>query len=208
MERVIIVDYGMGNLHSVQKAVAAMGAEPVLSQCAQEIADAPRLILPGVGAFGDAMAELKRLQLVAPIRQAAQGGTPLLGICLGMQLLFRGSEEGGWHDGLNLLPGRITRMRAAGNKVPHMGWNDVENRDDVLLANLPAQFSVYFVHSFCAQDAEAPFVSGVTTYGTPFACAVRRANVCGTQFHPEKSGANGLQILRNFLALEREGSVC
>lgn len=208
MERVVIIDYGMGNLHSVQKAVAALGAQPVLSQCAQEIADAPRLILPGVGAFGDAMAELNRLQLVETIQCAAQRGTPLLGICLGMQLLFAGSEEGGWHDGLGLLPGAITRMHAPGCKVPHMGWNDVENRDEVLFDKLPAQFSVYFVHSFCAQETDTPFVSGVTAYGEPFACAVRHKNVCGTQFHPEKSGANGLQILHNFLAMERRTPAC
>ena len=208
MERVVIVDYGMGNLHSVQKAVTALGAAPVLSQNAGEIVDAPRLILPGVGAFADAMSELNRLQLVEPIRSAAQSGTPLMGICLGMQLLFAGSEEGGWHEGLGLMPGAITRMCAPGCKVPHMGWNDVENRDGLLFAKLPAQFSVYFVHSFCAQDTDAPFVSGATVHGKPFACAVRRENVCGTQFHPEKSGTNGLQILRNFLAMERRGPIC
>ncbi len=196
----VIVDYGMGNLHSVQKALAFLGEGSTLSRDGDEIIHADRIILPGVGAFADAMAELKRLELVKPIQQAASAGVPLLGICLGMQLLFEYSEEGGYHDGIGLFPGGITLMKAPGLKVPHMGWNTVLNRDGVLFANLPNEFSVYFVHSYCYQPTDKPFVAGVTEYGKPFACAVHQNNVFATQFHPEKSGDVGMQILRNFLS--------
>lgn len=204
MKPTVIIDYGMGNLHSVQKALAHLGEPSVLSRDANEILQADRLILPGVGAFFDAMAELNRLSLVKPIQRAANAGVPLLGICLGMQLLFAYSEEGKRTDGIKLLPGGITLMQAQGNKVPHMGWNTVQNKDDVLFAKLPAEFSVYFVHSFCFQPVDKPFTAGITPYGEPFSCAVHDKNVFATQFHPEKSGDNGLMILRNFLAYEGE----
>lgn len=201
MQKVIVIDYGMGNLHSVQKALSYLGAQPVLSQNAAEIANAERLILPGVGAFGDAMAELKRLGLADAVCKAVKKGTPLLGICLGMQLLFERSDEGGAQRGLGLIPGAVTKFEIK-EKVPHMGWNSVQNRDDVLFKGLPAEFSVYFVHSYCAQETRSPYAAGITEYGVPFVCAVHRGNVFGCQFHPEKSGENGMQILRNFLAVQ------
>jgi glutamine amidotransferase len=197
--KTLIVDYGMGNLHSVQKALGYLGEKSELCGDADKIARAGRIILPGVGAFNDAMAELTRLALMEPLLAAAARGVPILGICLGMQLLFGGSEEGGAPKGLGILPGRITRLNADGLKIPHMGWNAVENRDPVFFAGLPQRFWVYFVHSFCFADIGAPFCAGVAGYGAPFAAAVRRDNVFGAQFHPEKSGDAGLLMLRNFL---------
>ena len=204
MQRIHIVDYGMGNLHSVQKAFAFLGAQPVLTQDAAQIEQAERLVLPGVGAFADAMAELERLRLTDAVRKAADKGTPLLGICLGMQLLFESSAEGGGCPGLGLLEGRIEKLPDKGLKIPHMGWNTVVNQDEVFFAALPEAFSVYFVHSFAALDTGKPYVAGVTEYGVPFACAVRQGNVFGAQFHPENSGEIGMQILRNFLAYQVE----
>ena len=204
MQTIVIVDYGMGNLHSVQKAFAFLGAQPVLTQDPAQIAQAERLVLPGVGAFGDAMAELERLDLVAPLCTAARRGTPSMGICLGMQLLFENSTEGGSYKGLGLLQGSIEKLPDKGLKIPHMGWNTVENRDPIFFKDLPAAFSVYFVHSFAALDTCQSHVAGVTEYGVPFACAVREKNVFGAQFHPEKSGENGMQILRNFLSYQGE----
>lgn len=204
MQTIHIVDYGMGNLHSVQKAFAFLGAQPVLTQDAAQIEQAERLVLPGVGAFADAMEELERLRLTDAIRTAAEKGTPLLGICLGMQLLFESSAEGGGCPGLGLLEGRIEKLPDKGLKIPHMGWNTVVNQDAVFFASLPEAFSVYFVHSFAALDTGKRYVAGVTEYGVPFACAVRQGNVFGAQFHPEKSGENGMQILRNFLAYQGE----
>ncbi len=200
MQEILVIDYGMGNLHSVQKALAFLGASSRLTKDPLEIERAEKLILPGVGAFGDAMAELDRLRLTSAIQKAAGKGVPLLGICLGMQLLYEESTEGGAHKGLGLVPGNITLLDIQ-EKVPHMGWNSVENRDGVLFANLPEEFSVYFVHSFCAQAVDTPYAAGITRYGVPFVSAVHRDNVFGCQFHPEKSGENGMQILRNFLAL-------
>lgn len=200
MQKVIVIDYGMGNLHSVQKALSYLGAAPVLSQNPEEIQAAEKLILPGVGAFADAMAELKQKNLVQAIKQAVKKQTPLMGICLGMQLLFEQSSEGGLHEGLGLMPGEITRFEIR-EKVPHMGWNSVKNKDKAMFAGLPDEFSVYFVHSYCAQDVAMPYASGITQYGVPFVCAVHHENVYGCQFHPEKSGENGMQILRNFLAV-------
>ncbi len=204
MQTIHIVDYGMGNLHSVQKAFAFLGARPVLTQDPVQIEQAERLVLPGVGAFADAMAELERLQLTGAIRRAAESGTPLIGICLGMQLLFESSMEGGYCQGLGLLEGRIEKLPDKGLKIPHMGWNTVENRDKIFFKQLPAEFSVYFVHSFAALDTRPPYVAGVTEYGVPFACAVRQKHIFGAQFHPEKSGENGIQILRNFLSYQGE----
>ncbi len=204
MQEIVVVDYGMGNLHSVQKALSYLGAQPRLSQDAEEIQRAQKLILPGVGAFGDAMAELSERGLVQAIHTAVSKGTPLMGICLGMQLLFASSTEGGYQQGLGLIPGEITKLNIQ-KKVPHMGWNSVKNQDKKMFAGLPEEFDVYFVHSYCALQIEKPYVSGITEYEVPFACAVHQDNVYGCQFHPEKSGENGMQILRNFLALKGAG---
>lgn len=197
---ICIIDYGMGNLHSVQNALEHLGLSSKISSSPEDLQAADRLILPGVGAFPDAMAALGRTGLDEEILRQCRAKKPLLGICLGMQLLFEQSSEGGLHEGLGLMPGEITRFEIR-EKVPHMGWNSVKNKDKAMFAGLPDEFSVYFVHSYCAQDVAMPYASGITQYGVPFVCAVHHENVYGCQFHPEKSGENGMQILRNFLAV-------
>ena len=202
----LLIDYGIGNIRSLEKAFQAVGAEPVRSGNPEDIARADQLVLPGVGAFGACADELKRRGLWEPVQAAANAGTPLLGVCVGMQLLFETSEEMGEHEGLGLLPGRVVRFDAANGvengrplKVPHMGWNTVRaTRPHPLLDGLQEETHFYFVHSFHAAPAEAADVLGETTYGEPFPAVVQRGNVAGVQFHPEKSQAAGLRLLRNF----------
>ena len=202
-----IVDYGMGNLRSVQKACEFLGYETALVDKPEDLRAISHLIVPGVGAFADAMAALTKGGMDRAVIDWAASGQPLLGICLGMQLFFQGSEEGGWHPGLGLFPGQIRRFSAdIGQKVPQIGWNSVHKRACRLFAGLPDGFHVYFVHSFRADASDADFVAGATCYGETFTCAVERGNVMATQFHPEKSGTVGLRILRNFLSLGGEGA--
>lgn len=200
---IAIVDYGMGNLHSVSKAVQRLGFEGIVTGDADAILGADGVILPGVGAFGDAMEHLRESGLDEVVRQAAASGKPLLGICLGMQLLFGESEEHGRNEGLGILPGKAVRFQGGeGFKVPHMGWNQLEFAQPTspLLGNLE-EGHVYFVHSYhvlpeCKDDLVA-----VTDYGHPVTAIVGRDNVYGMQFHPEKSGELGMALLRNFLSL-------
>lgn len=203
-----IVDYGMGNLHSVGKAVERLGYEGIVTGDEAAILAADGVLLPGVGAFGDAMEHLRASGLDAVVRQAAAGGKPLLGICLGMQLLFDESEEHGRHEGLGILPGRAVRFAGgAGYKVPHMGWNRLAflQPDNPLLAGLD-EGHVYFVHSYHVLPEQREDLLAVTDYGQPVTAIVGRGNVYGMQFHPEKSGQLGMALLRNFLAIvEREG---
>ena len=198
MQEVVVIDYGMGNLHSVQKALSFLGAQPKLSQDAEEIQTAQKLILPGVGAFGDAMAELSRRGLVQAIQEAVEKGTPLMGICLGMQLLFESSTEGGWQQGLGLIPGEITKF-AIREKVPHMGWNTIGKTNSKLFEGFTEEEFVYFVHSFYVPVCD--FTAAETDYIHPFSAALHKDNFYATQFHPEKSGKTGERILRNFLDL-------
>lgn len=196
----VILDYGMGNLRSVEKAVEALGG-PV--RVATEIGDAERLILPGVGAFGAAMRRLGRLR--DEIRAFAETGKPLMGICLGQQLLFESSEEFGDHEGLGLLPGRVRYLPANGSagenrKIPLIGWCRVQVRDPVLGAGIESDDEFYFVHSLYTDAADPNDVALTATYGVTFPAAVRRGNVWGAQFHPEKSGPVGLRLLSNFLS--------
>lgn len=205
---IAIVDYGMGNLHSVSKAVERLGYEGLVTGDAAEILGADGVLLPGVGAFGDAMAHLRGTGLDAVVRQAAAGGTPLLGICLGMQLLFGESEEHGRNEGLGILPGRAVRFAGGEYKVPHMGWNRLSflQPDNPLLAGLK-EGHVYFVHSYHVEPQAKSDLIAVTDYGHPVTAIVGRDNVYGMQFHPEKSGELGMSLLRNFLALaEAKGS--
>ncbi|GIP60901.1 MULTISPECIES: imidazole glycerol phosphate synthase subunit HisH [Paenibacillus] len=205
---IAIVDYGMGNLHSVSKAVERLGYEGLVTGDAAEILGADGVLLPGVGAFGDAMAHLRGTGLDAVVRQAAAGGTPLLGICLGMQLLFGESEEHGRNEGLGILPGRAVRFAGGEYKVPHMGWNRLSflQPDNPLLAGLE-EGHVYFVHSYHVEPQAKSDLIAVTDYGHPVTAIVGRDNVYGMQFHPEKSGELGMSLLRNFLALaEAKGS--
>lgn len=204
---IAIVDYGVGNLFSLKSSLAALGFEAVVSGDAGVLAGADRIILPGVGAFGDAMQKLTDSGLAPVITDLARVGKPLLGICLGMQLLFSESEEYGLHRGLDLIPGRIVPM--AGRippslKIPQIGWNSLDfpaqKPVSPLFSGIRAGDFVYFVHSFFATDCE-PAVIATTQYGAALTAAVQRDNIYGCQFHPEKSGPVGLAILRAFCTL-------
>lgn len=195
---IAIIDYGMGNLHSVSSAVERLGYRAVVTSDEKEIMAAAGAILPGVGAFGDAMRFLRETGLQDAVIRYAQSGKPLLGICLGMQLLFTESEEHGQHGGLNLLPGQVVRFRGP-VKVPHMGWNRLHfHRESPLFAGLE-EGHVYFVHSYRVQAGEERDVLATTEYDGPVTAIVGRGNVYGMQFHPEKSGAVGMKLLGNFL---------
>ena len=199
---IAIVDYGMGNLRSVQKAVERVGFCATLVHSAEELDGAEKLILPGVGAFADAMKGLEERGLVGPIIQHIKQGHPFLGICLGLQLLFSASTEDGLHKGLGIIPGRVLRFAQNGLKVPHMGWNQVSFLRDVPLARgIPQGAYMYFVHSYyvCPEDPEV--IAATTDYGINFASFVWKDNIFATQFHPEKSQSVGLALLRNFLGL-------
>ena len=198
---VTIVDYGSGNLRSVQKAFEHLGAAATITDDPEVVAAAERLVLPGVGAFGDAMRELRRRDLVAPIVAHVQADKPFFGICMGLQLLFETGWEGGRHAGLGLLAGDVMRFDLpAGYKVPHMGWNTVAWRDGGRTVGCGDGEHFYFVHSYHARPADETIVAAVTDYGGPFCAAVARGRLFATQFHPEKSQAAGLRLLQAFLA--------
>ena len=193
-----IIDYGVGNLFSLRSSFAAIGVEAFVSGDAGELAKADRLILPGVGAFGDAAEKLRASGLDAFVREQAAAGKPLMGICLGMQLLFERSFEYGDHEGLGLLKGQVVGMSGRlpeGLKIPHMGWNALKLTKSAKL--LEEGSYVYFVHSFYAENCEDS-LAAVTDYGIPITAAVERGNIFGCQFHPEKSGNVGLAILKAF----------
>ena len=194
-----IIDYGVGNLFSLCSSCKAIGEEAFVSGDASQLAKADRLILPGVGAFEDAARKLNDSGMAEFVRQQAAAGKPLLGICLGMQMLFEKSYEYGCHQGLGLLKGQVVPMEGklpANLKIPHMGWNALDVRRGTLLEGLSGQY-VYFVHSFFAENCEDS-LSAVTEYGIPITAAVEKGNIFGCQFHPEKSGNVGLSILRKF----------
>ena len=205
--RATVIDYGIGNLHSVLKALRHEGAEVTLSADARDVAVAERLVLPGVGAFADGMKGLAERGLVEPLRAYAESGRPLLGICLGMQLLMGESDEFGRHEGLGIVPGRVVEIRReAGFKVPQIGWNRIYPPDGAgwggtLLGALEPGAMVYFVHSYTAvPERENDRLADSVYAGQRISAAVRRGNVWGCQFHPEKSGSAGLTIVRRFLA--------
>ena len=197
---IAIIDYGMGNLRSVSKAFEAVGHQAVVTREAHVIANASHVVLPGVGAFGDCMANLERYELIAPIYSAVQSGKPFLGICLGLQLLFTESEEFGTHKGLGIIPGWVKKFVLDPSlKVPHMGWNDIRVvRPAPIFAGIASGSYCYFVHSYYVEPADSTVVATVTDYGAPFASAVWKDNVVACQFHPEKSQAVGLQVIKNF----------
>ncbi|WP_019537107.1 imidazole glycerol phosphate synthase subunit HisH [Paenibacillus ginsengihumi] len=197
---IAVIDYGMGNLHSVKAAVERLGYAVTVTSDESELMKADGAILPGVGAFGDAMAELSKAGLDEAVKRYAASGKPLLGICLGMQLLFSSSEEHGEHAGLGLLPGKVVRFQGS-YKVPHMGWNRLAFRTDSPLFAGLQEGHVYFVHSFHVLPGREEDLLATTDYYQPVTAIVGRGNVYGMQFHPEKSGSVGMQLLGNFLAL-------
>lgn len=198
----LIVDYGMGNLRSVEKTLEAVGASPVISSDPEAVRAAERIVLPGVGAFGDAMENLRGSGLASALLDAVEAGAPLLGLCLGLQLLFTESDEFGRHQGLDLIPGRVRRFDDPGLRVPHVGWNQIESiRADPLLQGLKDGDYLYFVHSYYVVPADSASVLAWTSYGRPFCSIARRGNVWGAQFHPEKSQSTGRTLLRNFLRI-------
>ena len=210
---IVVIDYGMGNLRSVSKALESLGAPVRVSSDPAEVSGAAKLILPGVGAFTAAMHELASRKLIEPIKAAIRRGTPYLGICLGLQLLFERSDEGQGAAGLGVLRGRVQRFPvngAVGLKVPHMGWNQISSPEPrapspeprcPLLNGIPDGTFVYFVHSYYAAPADRSVTVLETDYGGRFASMVWRDNLYATQFHPEKSQGVGLQLLKNFIEL-------
>ncbi|UTR15983.1 imidazole glycerol phosphate synthase subunit HisH [Salipaludibacillus sp. LMS25] len=196
-----IIDYGMGNLHSVTKALERLGHSSFLSEDPHELEKATKLILPGVGSFKDGMIELEKRQLDVFIKEWACKGNPLLGICLGMQLLFEKSEENGLSTGLNLLPGHVTRFREGAHKIPHMGWNRLKFNKAAhpILHDVPEGY-VYFVHSYFVNAKERDVLVATTDYGgEQVPAVVAKKSVWGTQFHPEKSSEVGMRMLRNYV---------
>ncbi len=195
---VAVLDYGVGNLHSATKALDRAGADVRVVPAVAAAEGAAALVVPGVGAYGACLAGLGRAGGPAAVSAWIRGGRPLLGICVGMQLVFEGSEEGPVHDGIGAVPGTVRRLPGT-VKVPHIGWNEVKVQPGSrLFAGLPDGTRFYFVHSY-APEAGGPAVAAVCDYGGPFAAAVERDNLFGSQFHPEKSGANGLALLSNFV---------
>jgi glutamine amidotransferase len=199
--RIAILDYGMGNLRSVEKALEHVGVTATISSDAAEVRAADGVILPGVGAFPRAMERIRESGLDELIAERRAEGAPILGICLGLQLLFESSSELGGASGLGLLEGPVTALEAEGLKVPHIGWESVRwERESRLADGIPSETPFYFVHSFAVQPPDEDLL-GSAAYGTRFACAVERDNVFGVQFHPEKSSAAGLRLLSNFAGI-------
>jgi glutamine amidotransferase len=197
--KIAVLDYGMGNLRSVEKALERLGVEVTRTADADRAAEADGLVLPGVGAFPRAMERVRELGFDRLVAERAGEGTPVLGICLGMQLLFERSSELGGADGLGLLPGDVGPLDAPGLKVPHIGWEPVSwTRESALTDGIDSETPFYFVHSLTPRPAEESDTLGTAAYGERFACAVERAPIFGVQFHPEKSSAAGLRLLANF----------
>ncbi len=199
-----IIDYGTGNLHSVANAIAKLGYQPRITNRSSEVLDAQAVILPGVGAASDAMANLNRLGLSSTIRRLIAEGRPLFGICLGLQILFSATEEGGWHECLDVIPGQVKRL-PPGLKVPHMGWNQVKQRIPHAVFNgIPDGANFYFVHSYYAEPDDRSLIAGETDYGMAICSVIIKGNLIATQFHPEKSGEFGLRMYDNFIKMALE----
>ena len=201
-----IIDYDAGNIRSVEKALSYLGEKTVVSRNPQTLKNADKVILPGVGSFGQAMENLHRYELVPVIQDMIKEGKPFLGICLGLQLLFESSEESPGVEGLGILKGKILKIPSSpGLKIPHMGWNSLQLQNNGrLYRNIPQDTYVYFVHSYYLQAREPEIVKAVTEYSTEIHASVEKDNVFACQFHPEKSGKYGLEILKNFAELDRE----
>ena len=196
---IAIIDYGAGNLRSVANAIARLGYQPRITNHAEELSAAQAVILPGVGAAGNTMESLRKLGLVEPIKQLIADDRPFFGVCIGLQVLFAGTEEGGWHDCLGIIPGRVKKL-PAGLKVPHMGWNQVRQRfNHPVFEGIPDEANFYFVHSYYGEPEDKSLVAGETEYGVTMGSVIARGNLVATQFHPEKSGDYGLKMYANFL---------
>ena len=200
---IAIIDYDAGNIKSVEKALQYLGEEAVITRDREEILNSDKVILPGVGAFGDAMEKLHQYRLVDTIQEVVDRRIPFLGICLGLQLMFESSDEAPGVKGLGLLPGKILRIPKKGDmKIPHMGWNDIKIKEGAkLFAGLEDHPYVYFVHSYYLQADDPSIVAATTEYGVTIHASVEKDNIFACQFHPEKSSTVGLQILKNFIAL-------
>jgi glutamine amidotransferase len=195
---ITIIDYGMGNLRSVEKAFEKVGADVNVSRDPDDVRSADHLVLPGVGAFGDAMTNLGKRGLIEPIKEEVAAGKPFLGICLGLDLVFDESDEHGLHQGLGLVPGRV-ELLPTDLKVPHIGWNQIEiEKESRLLAGIPDGSYFYFVHSYVVVPERDSDILCRTEYGCNFVSAIEHGNIAAFQFHPEKSSAIGLKILENF----------
>lgn len=196
---IAIIDYGAGNLRSVINAITALGYQAVITSRPEEILRAKAVFLPGVGAGGDTMISLQKLGLTGTIRQLVAEQKPLFGICIGLQILFTGTEEDGWHECLNIIPGRVKKL-PPGLKIPHMGWNQVkQNITHPLFDGIPDNTNFYFVHSYYGDPEDKSVVAAQTDYGIPFCSAIAKGNLVATQFHPEKSGEMGLKVYDNFI---------
>jgi glutamine amidotransferase len=196
---IAVIDYGAGNLRSVANAIARLGYQPRITARARDLSEAQAVILPGVGAAGDTMESLRNLGLVAPIKQLIADDRPFFGVCIGLQVLFDGTEEGGGHDCLGVIAGRVKRL-PAGRKVPHMGWNQVKQRfHHPIFEGIPDGANFYFVHSYYGEPEDKSLVAGETEYGIPMGSVIARGNLVATQFHPEKSGEHGLKMYANFI---------
>jgi glutamine amidotransferase len=197
---VAIIDYGAGNLHSVKNSLDFLGADSVITGDKDVILNADRVILPGVGSFGDAMENLRERGLIDTVRSVADGKRPFLGICLGLHLLFEGSEESPGVEGLGVFKGNVVKIPDCGLKIPHMGWNNISLAKDSRVLSSDNPF-VYFVHSYYINPDNKDIISAYTEYGNKLAVAIEDGNVFAVQFHPEKSGDEGMKILRKFLAI-------
>ena len=200
---ITIINYGAGNLFSVEKAFSALGADVRVSSTPSDILSADKIVLPGVGAFGDCMEQLNASGLIPAIREGGARGIPLLGICVGLQILFEGSEESSGVEGLGLLQGRVSRIAAPHEKIPHMGWNALNiaenHREKGLFAGIPQDSYAYFVHSYHALPKDRAIISSTCFYGEEITASISAGNIMATQFHPEKSGDIGLKIIHNFV---------
>jgi len=198
---IVIIDYGAGNLRSVLNAIGRLGYQAKITSIAGELVTAQAVILPGVGAAADSMGNLQRLGLVSAIRRFIAEGRPFLGVCIGLQLLFTGTEEGGWHECLDVIPGVVHRL-PPGLKIPHMGWNQLRQRiSHPIFSGIPDEANFYFTHSFYAEPEDTSVVAGTTNYGVSMCSIIIKDNLIATQFHPEKSGEYGLKMYANFLKL-------
>ena len=202
---IAIIDYGAGNLRSVVNAVSRLGYLPKIISTPKEVLEAEAVILPGVGAAADTVASLQRLGLVGPIQQFIAEDRPFLGICIGLQILFTSTEEGGWHQCLGMIPGVVRRL-PGGLKIPHMGWNQVKQKtSNPVFDGITDEANFYFVHSYYVEPHDKSLVAGETEYGIPICSVLTQGNLVATQFHPERSGDIGLRFYDNFIRMALKG---